>query len=117
MDTLTLQDGYSRLKVRPTKTFRPMTSNEVREGVGSGTIYFTGDFKTFRHCRANGAVKTWKTRPDVELPIKYGMHEFARAVSRDGRMVLPSGGILLVPVDSDGLQVPERLIKLAQENS
>ncbi len=59
----------------------------------------------FRCCRVNGAPKTWKTRPDVELPVKYGMYECARAVSRDGEMVLPNGGRLLVPIDVDGEEV------------
>jgi hypothetical protein len=98
-NTLTLRDGYSRSKNPPTLTFRPMSPEEAK--TARGEIYFTGDFKTFRRCRVNGAAKTWKTRPDVELPIKYGMYECARAesASTGGReMRLPNGGILLVEV-------------------
>lgn len=108
--TLTLRDGYSRAKNPETRTFRPMTPDEAREiGYGTGEIYFTGDFRTYRRCRPNGKPKTWKTRPDVELPIKYGMYEAARAISHvmhfDGKlepvMRLPNGGILLVQIGAD----------------
>lgn len=98
MEPLTLRDGYSRRKEPPTKTFRPMTPAEALSQRGS--MFFTGDMKTFRVCRVNGAPKTWKTRGDVELPVKYGMYETARAVSegpRDtGTMRLPNGGLLLI---------------------
>jgi hypothetical protein len=101
-DTLTLKDGYSRSKNPPTRTFRAMTPDEAKEQ--RGEMYFTGDMKTFRRCRTNGAAKTWKTRPDVELPVKYGLKECARAFSsgdpRTGLMLLPNGGFLLVEVAS-----------------
>lgn len=103
METLTLKDGYSRSKHPKTRTFRPMTPNEAKHATGE--IYFTGDHVTFRRCRVNGAPKTWKTRPDVELPVKYGMYEAARAVSHDGAyMVLPSGGYLLVAVEENRIK-------------
>lgn len=110
MSTFTLKDGYNRTKNPPTKTFRPMTPDEAKGSAGrtSGEIYFTGDFKVYRRCRPNGMPKTWKTRPDVELPIKYGMYECARAVSVEhwsyrgedyqSVMRLPNGGILLIEV-------------------
>lgn len=99
MPTLELKDGYSRAKNPPTKAFRPMTPSEALSA--SGEIYFTGpDRSTFRRCRVNGAPKTWKTRADVELPVKYGMSECARAHSVGQEMHLPSGGLLLVEIDS-----------------
>jgi hypothetical protein len=96
--TLTLRDGYDRTKHPAVHTFRPMTPDEARAlGWGTGEIYFECDGGTFKRCRPNGRPKTWKTRPaDVELPVKYGLRECARAVSRNGEMVLPSGGRLLV---------------------
>jgi hypothetical protein len=95
--TLKLKDGYSRNKNPEVREFRPMTPEEAK--TVRGEMYFTGDRKTFRRCRTNGAARTWKTRPDVELPVKYGMYECARAVSRDGHMVLPNGGFLLVALE------------------
>jgi hypothetical protein len=30
-----------------------------------------------RHCRRNGATKTWKTRPnEFKVPVKYGLYEY-----------------------------------------
>lgn len=99
--TLTLADGYSRAKHPETRTFRPMLPSEVQ--TVRGEMYFTADYKTYRRCRVNGAAKTWKTRPDVELPVKYGMYECARAravFAPRAEMRLPNGGILLVEVPS-----------------
>lgn len=103
MSTLKLKDGYSRAKNPEVREFRPMTPTEAR--TARGELYFTGDHVTYRRCRVNGAAKTWKTRPDVELPIKYGMYECARAVARfapEVGMFLPNGGMLLVPVENGG---------------
>lgn len=33
--------------------------------------------------RVNGQVKTWKSRPDIELPVKYGLRECARLSLRE----------------------------------
>lgn len=99
----TLKDGYSRAKNPETRRFRNMTPAEAL--TQTGEMYFSGPgFQTFRRCRVNGAPKTWKTRDNVELPVKYGMCECARATSEgsreDGVMRLPSGGLLLVEVTS-----------------
>lgn len=104
MKTIILKDGYDRRKSPRLLTFRPMTPAEAR-GFRSGDIWFEsrnrrGGFDGYaRKCRVNGAPKTWKTRPDVELPVKYGLSDCARAVSMGEEMVLPSGGRLLVLVE------------------
>lgn len=101
---LALRNGYnSRSKNPEIKRFRAMTPAEAL--TQRGEMYFSDPtLTTFRRCRTNGAPKTWKTRPDVELPVKYGLKECARAVSEgsreDGVMRLPSGGLLLVEVAS-----------------
>ena len=58
-------------------------------GVGFGTLFHAGECTTtigvrggrtdsIEQWRANGAVKTWKTRPaDFSLPIKHGMRDYA----------------------------------------
>lgn len=101
MHLYVLTDGYSRAKNPETRTFRAMTPTEALSQ--SSEMYFTGpDRKSFRRCRVNGAPKTWKTRENVELPVKYGMYEAAHATSigsrETGEMHLPNGGLLLVEV-------------------
>ena len=53
-------------------------------------LCFTGYFGRNRlsglvHVKINGKPKTWKTRSaDVTIPIKYGLHEYARIEYIDG---------------------------------
>lgn len=102
MTTLELKDGYDKKKSPSVLTFRTVTPREVRDGdMWRESLWFEtstrGKLDGFaKRVRANGGPKTWKTRPDVELPVKYGLRECARAVSRGDEMVLPSGGRLLV---------------------
>lgn len=107
MATLQLKDGYDRRKEPRVLTFRTLTPEEAKEyGFRTGDIWFEsrrrdGSGGAALRCRANGQPKTWKRRDDVELPVKYGLKECARAVSRGDEMVLPSGGRLLVLVSED----------------
>ena len=87
MEAKTYRDGYDR-RTRSVRVaeFRPLMAAEARTGERR-TFYFEDNNGEVRECRANGAPKTWKTRPDVELPIKYGMYECARVRSLpDGTM-------------------------------
>jgi hypothetical protein len=60
-----------------TISLRPLTIEEVK-GLDRGTtLWFLDLHGQARHIRVNGRVKTWKTRPDVEVPVKYGLYECA----------------------------------------
>jgi hypothetical protein len=52
-----------------------MTLDEVK-GLGHGDrVKFLANDGTLRELKINGAVKTWKTRPDeVSVPVKYGFY-------------------------------------------
>ena len=70
---------------------RPMTVAEVKSlQRGNHCLCFTGSFGRNRltglvHVKINGKPKTWKTRPaDATIPIKYGLHEYARIEYIDG---------------------------------
>lgn len=76
METLTLPDGYSRLKVAPTSAYRRMTVAEAKALTYGQRVPFLANDGTAREAKVNGAPKTWKTRPDeVAVPLKYGMYE------------------------------------------
>ena len=72
----------------------PMPIDKVKElRAGETVLVFTGYFSRNRHdgiihVKVNGKPKTWKTRPDdVDIPIKYGLYEYARIEYRNGAMV------------------------------
>ena len=71
-----VKDGYDKRKSAPMIAVRPMTFAEAL--MVSGHVEFIGTQGDLRHCKVNGAVKTWKrdaTR--IEIPVKYGMYEYA----------------------------------------
>ena len=74
--------------------FRPMTDSEAR-ALGYGDhIWFLSLSGDARRIKINGAVRTWKRTPErLEIPVKYGMYEYARFTERDVR-----NGRLLVEV-------------------
>ena len=72
----------------------PMGIDELKRlKAGDRVLVFTGYFGRNRHSgvihvKVNGKPKTWKTRPDdVNIPIKYGLYEYATIEYRDGAMV------------------------------
>ncbi len=76
-ETFTAVDGYDRHKPRHTLTVRRMTLEEIKQL--SGHAHALGNDGTVIRVKINGAVKTWKTRPnEVSVPIKYGLYEYAR---------------------------------------
>ena len=65
-----------------------ITIEEARKLSVGDYIYHTtktySDGKTHCHCRVNGAVKFWKTRPhEYRIPYKYGMYEFGYITPSD----------------------------------
>lgn len=83
-----LASGYDRTKA-PVKTeYRPMTVAEAKALTYGQHVTFLANDGTARDCKVNGAPKTWKRDPSrVEVPIKYGMYEYARFSSQhDGTM-------------------------------
>ena len=89
--TYDLESGYSRPEWEGKRKFRSMTFSEVEVLHGSfQAINNKGKVVTVR---ANGACKTWKRTPGkLQLPIKYGMYEYAYITFED---YLPTG---IVPV-------------------
>lgn len=72
-----VRDGYSRGKNPRMISVRPMTLEEIK-GL-SGHAKVIANDGALRDVKINGAVKTWKTRPnEVSVPVKYGMYEYAR---------------------------------------
>lgn len=73
-----LEDGYDRTKNPVTAEYRPMTLDEAKAlSYGDHVTIRAADGKA-RTVKVNGNPKTWKrdaTR--VEVPVKYGMYEYA----------------------------------------
>lgn len=95
MDTLTLANGYDRRKNPEVNTYRPMTVEEAKKLYSGQRVWFLAADGTAKQAKVNGAPKTWKRDSGrVEVPVKYGLYEFARLCSQaDGTM-----DRLLVPV-------------------
>lgn len=79
-----------------TGTFRVMTFDEAKQLRYGQHVWFVANSGDARRIKVNGQPKTWKrdaTR--IEVPLKYGMYEYATFDSRDianGRLLveLPS---------------------------
>ena len=77
--------------------FRPMTFQEARALSYGNHIWFVGARGDARRVKVNGRPRTWVRSPDrIEIPVKYGMYEFAIFNERD-----IAEGKLLVPTDSE----------------
>lgn len=64
--------------------FRPMTLEEGKLLGYGDHIWFLSNDGSARQVKVNGAVKRWKREPDrIEVPVKYGMYEYATFYSRD----------------------------------
>lgn len=75
--------------------FRPMSLDEVKT-LSASHIWFRSMQGDAREAKVNGAVRTWKRDASrVELPLKYGMYEYATFTTRD---ILD--GRVLVEVDA-----------------
>ena len=97
------RNGYDRRKSPEMIDARPMTAAEFLalevssfgrvRGPEFGEFLFEGNGGAARRCRANGALKTWKTRPgDFRLPVKYGLRECSAIVPRNGLAVIEGTG-------------------------
>lgn len=96
MEPIKLRDGYSRLKNPPTATYRPMTCTEAKSLRPGQRVPFEANDGTARLLTVNGAPKTWKRSPGVEVPIKYGLYEYARMGHRDLAPGAPCGRLLVL---------------------
>lgn len=80
-----MQPGNTVLKKQGTKEFHYMTYDEALK-LRYGDRVFCEGIKGYINVKINGAVKTWKTRPqDLRIPLKYGMYEYAYAEMKDGQ--------------------------------
>ena len=75
--TATLTDGYDRTKKPRRAKFRPMSTYQAKRLTYGDHAWILANDGTARRVKINGQPKTWKTRPDVHVPLKYGMYEFA----------------------------------------
>lgn len=59
-------------------------------------ITFLDNQGNYRHAKVNGKVRTWKRNPNrVEIPIKYGMYEYAVFTGADiNRVLIPLEGLV-----------------------
>ena len=101
MATYQVKSGYNRTKSAPTITVRDLTRDEALALSGHAEIISTTG--TLRDVKVNGKVRTWKTRPDIEVPIKYGLYEYATARWSDGFGDI-AGGLV-----TDGARVVKRV--------
>ena len=98
-------------------TFRAMTLDEAKRLQYGQHIWFVSMSGDARRVKVNGAPKTWKRDASrVEVPVKYGMYEYARFDARD-----IAGGRLLIEVtavwgehDSHGSDCAMRLNSAAE---
>ncbi len=84
-DSFQAIDGYDRTKTPRMLTVRELTATEAKQLIGGYHTLVVCNDKKIRNVKINGAPKTWKTRPnDVDVPLKYGMYEYAKTEYRNG---------------------------------
>ena len=78
METFEVVSGYDRSKNPPKIKVRWMTVEEAKNLVSGSHPEFLDVNNQLRDCKVNGKVRTWKKDPNrVEVPIKYGLYEYA----------------------------------------
>lgn len=73
-EVVTVKNGYSR-NLRDTVVLRALTIDEVLKLQRGWVVWFIARDGYARRIKINGRVKTWKRRPDIVIPVKYGMWE------------------------------------------
>lgn len=74
VETMMLASGYDKRKFPEMLPYRNMTREEILRTHGK-TVQMISLNGTVRNVKVT-SIKTWKTRPDVEIGCKYGMYEF-----------------------------------------
>ena len=64
-----ITDGYTKKEGE----YTPLTYAEIKAGI-AGHVEFISTQKTARRAKVT-SIKTWKTRPEIEIHIKYGLYE------------------------------------------
>jgi len=79
--------------------YRAMTLEEAKALRSGSHIEFLDLHGQVRNAKVNGQPKTWKRSPErVEVPLKYGLYEYARFDESElGRLLMP------VSIIADGL--------------
>ena len=99
----TLEDAYSRAKVRPKHTYRNMTLEEAKALKPGETAHvrFLTDYNEARRVKVKGVPQTWKRTPSrVRVPVKYGMYLNLQMESQaDGGIGSVMGTRLVVRID------------------
>jgi hypothetical protein len=99
MDTRWVPNGYDTRKVRTWHKVRPMTVYEAKRLRSGQRIDAVSDRGELRTVTVNGAPKTWKRSPGVEVPWKYGLYEYGRQGDKeltDGNTV----GLFVVTIET-----------------
>lgn len=65
-------------------TFRSMTLDEAKSLSYGEHVWILANDGSAREVKVNGQPKTWKRSPErVEVPVKYGLYEYARFDERE----------------------------------
>jgi hypothetical protein len=88
-ETFTLVDGYDKSSNQTRNLYRWMTIPEA-QSLTSHTLEIRAKDGTARRVTLNGRPRTWKSARNanrVEVPLKYGMYEYATFTNQpDGRV-------------------------------
>jgi hypothetical protein len=92
MEAIELINAYDRKKKEVLRFRNPADLWELIQHCESNHhIWFRANDGMARQCKVNGAVRRWKrdlTR--IEIPVKYGMYEYAILTAADiGRVLIP----------------------------
>ena len=90
-DTFQLINGYDRKKQEKLTFRNPSDTAEMIQHCSSNShIWFQSRYdNTAKRCKINGKVRTWKRNPSrVEVPVKYGLYEYATFTELDIKRIL-----------------------------
>lgn len=93
IETKIVQSGYSR-----SKESYEVRARTFEEALNAGGQIAVLDRKgKLRWVKVNGAVKTWKTRPqNCRIPYKYGMYEYGYIEYTDGEQTSGPEAVVIV---------------------
>ena len=80
--------GYDRRKQPATTPVRPLMREELEGMMVGETLEVVGADGRLRNVKLNGKVRRWKRDAKrIEIPVKYGMYEYATfGIRADGRI-------------------------------
>jgi hypothetical protein len=86
-ETFTVYRQSDRKKKPDAVIVRRLTRDEVMQLGNLSHVPVLLNNGRLGECKINGAIRTWKREPDrIEIPIKYGMYEYATLNLADALM-------------------------------